>query len=53
MQKIEVTSYDRQEKKHSIRFNFKSNIISTVYIGREAFKDGIPSRVKITIEPDK
>lgn len=54
MEKIEITSYDRQEKKHSIRFNFKSNIVSTIYIGREAFKDGVtPSRIKLTIEPSE
>jgi hypothetical protein len=50
MKKIEITSVDRQDKKHSIRFNFKSNIISSIYIGREAFDDGTPSRIKITIE---
>lgn len=51
MEKIVITSTDQQEKKHSIRYNFKSNIISSIYIGREAFKDGAtPSRIKITIE---
>lgn len=53
MARIEVVLGTPQEKKHSIRYDALSGdaAVSTVYIFKKALpKEGIPTKVKITIE---
>ena len=50
--KVVATSTDRDNKKHSVRFNFTGNqVIDSIYIKNEAMDQlDWPGTVKVTIE---
>lgn len=50
MQKIKVVSFEAVPKRHSIRYNFDSDFISTIYISKEAFGRNWPRQISVTVE---
>ena len=49
--KIEVIFDSKEPKKHSVRYNSSTGIISSIYIPNEAVNSlGNPDQLKITVE---